>query len=285
LVSLTAGAVAGFCVDVALFPLDTIKTRLQSPQGFINSGGFRGVYQGLSAVGPDLISSTRHYINFARPQAAGGSMPGAGLFFCTYETMKPIAQSTLEGNPAVAQMLSASVAETVACLVRVPTEVCLWSSLCAKSHNLQMGFWYLVTGISVCFKVVKQRMQIGAFNSALSAVPSIVKAEGVAGLYRGFGITILREIPFSAIQVEKVPFAYLEMSRPLSPWVHAYVVQFPIYEALKASWASRQGLKECSSLQAAACGSFAGAVAAAATTPLDVVKTRLMLGADKHHIP
>jgi solute carrier family 25 S-adenosylmethionine transporter 26 len=30
--------------------------------------------------------------------------------------------------------------------------------------------------------------------------------------------------------------------------------------------------------EAAACGSFAGAIAAALTTPLDVMKTRLMLG-------
>lgn len=34
---------------------------------------------------------------------------------------------------------------------------------------------------------------------------------------------------------------------------------------------------ECSPLMGAACGSVAGAVAAALTTPLDVVKTRIML--------
>ena len=50
LVNLLAGGIAGTSVDVVLFPLDTIKTRLQSPQGFFGSGGFRGIYNGLSAV-------------------------------------------------------------------------------------------------------------------------------------------------------------------------------------------------------------------------------------------
>lgn len=41
------------CVDLALFPLDTIKTRLQTPQGFYKAGGFRGIYAGVpsAAVG------------------------------------------------------------------------------------------------------------------------------------------------------------------------------------------------------------------------------------------
>lgn len=41
------------CVDLTLFPLDTIKTRLQSQQGFHKAGGFRGIYAGVpsAAVG------------------------------------------------------------------------------------------------------------------------------------------------------------------------------------------------------------------------------------------
>jgi solute carrier family 25 S-adenosylmethionine transporter 26 len=39
------------------------------------------------------------------------------------------------------------------------------------------------------------------------------------------------------------------------------------------------------SLQGALCGSFAGGVAASITTPLDVVKTRLMLGKDVKGVP
>lgn len=64
--SLVAGGMAGTTVDVALFPIDTIKTRLQSPQGFRAAGGFAGIYNGLGA-------------------AAAGSAPGAALFFSTYE--------------------------------------------------------------------------------------------------------------------------------------------------------------------------------------------------------
>lgn len=40
-----------------------------------------------------------------------------------------------------------------------------------------------------------------------------------------------------------------------------------------------------SSLQGAVCGSIAGGVAASITTPLDVVKTRLMLGKDAQGVP
>ena len=48
--ALVAGGLAGTSVDVALFPLDTLKTRLQSSEGFIKAGGFKGVYRGLGSV-------------------------------------------------------------------------------------------------------------------------------------------------------------------------------------------------------------------------------------------
>ena len=45
-----AGAAAGVTVDISLYPIDTLKTRLQSPVGFWKSGGFKGVYNGISAA-------------------------------------------------------------------------------------------------------------------------------------------------------------------------------------------------------------------------------------------
>ena len=49
-----SGGVAGLTVDVTLFPLDTIKTRLQSRRGFWASGGFKRIYAG---IGPAAVSS------------------------------------------------------------------------------------------------------------------------------------------------------------------------------------------------------------------------------------
>lgn len=49
-----AGGFAGFVVDFSIFPLDTLKTRLQSPQGFVKAGGFHNVYKG---IGPQMIGS------------------------------------------------------------------------------------------------------------------------------------------------------------------------------------------------------------------------------------
>jgi solute carrier family 25 (mitochondrial S-adenosylmethionine transporter), member 26 len=55
------------------------------------------------------------------------------------------------------------------------------------------------------------------------------------------------------------------------------VIQFPLWESMKA-WRRRQkGSEEDSAAGSAAFGSVAGAVAAAVTTPLDVLKTRMML--------
>lgn len=195
-----------------------ISFRRQSPQGFLKAGGFRGVYNGLGA-------------------AAAGSAPGAALFFSTYETFKPIVLSWqesvgLEDKPALSHMVAASMGESIACLVRVPTEVI--KSKMQTTSTATLG---------KTFELVFQETH----GSALSSF--------TGGLYRGYGITLMREIPFA-------------------------MIQFPLYEYFKVYWGEQRG-SLVNPIQAAACGSLSGGIAAAVTTPLDVVKTRLMLGADK----
>lgn len=102
---LIAGAVAGLSVDVLLFPVDTIKTRLQAPSGFLLSGGFKRLYAGLGST-------------------VSGSAPGAALFFFTYETAKQILSSSSSSEESsTVHLVSACLGETVACLMRVPVEV------------------------------------------------------------------------------------------------------------------------------------------------------------------
>ena len=95
---------SGFSVDVALFPIDTIKTRLQAPQGFVKAGGFNGVYNGIGSLPTPFPPAQRRHCTPCRGRrhrtvtagpgapprrsAAAGSMPGAALFFCTYDSAR-----------------------------------------------------------------------------------------------------------------------------------------------------------------------------------------------------
>ncbi|KAG9051696.1 S-adenosylmethionine transporter [Tulasnella sp. UAMH 9824] len=204
--SLVAGACAGTAVDLLFYPLDTLKTRLQSSQGFVKAGGLKGVYRGVGSV---LI----------------GSAPGAAAFFTTYDFLKKTLPQPLEHPSPLNHVVAASTGEVVACLIRVPVEV------------------------------VKQRTQTASYGleaSSLDAFRRVLATDGVRGLYRGFGTTVAREIPFTSIQ-------------------------FPLYEYLKFKLSQSLGRRPLEAYEAAACGSFAGGVAAALTTPLDVLKTRVML--------
>eukprot|EP00123_Amoebidium_parasiticum_P005544 comp16715_c0_seq1/m.14990 comp16715_c0_seq1/g.14990 ORF comp16715_c0_seq1/g.14990 comp16715_c0_seq1/m.14990 type:complete len:280 (-) comp16715_c0_seq1:41-880(-) len=206
-ISLMAGGLAGTSVDVVLFPLDTLKTRLQSAQGFAKAGGFRGVYSGLSSV-------------------VVGSAPGAALFYGTYEMSKHYLDSISSPQySSVVHMVAASLGEVAGCLVRVPTEQ------------------------------VKQRMQAHPGSSAMQTVRGIVADYGVLGMWRGYSSLIMREIPFA-------------------------IIQFPLYEKLKVLKKQYDG--KIDPWEAAICGSISGGTAGAITTPLDVVKTRIMLAKDIH---
>ena len=227
---LLAGGFAGTTVDLSLYPIDTLKTRLQSSTGFYPSGGFRGIYAG---VGSALI----------------GSAPGAALFFLSYESIKALfkegrqadaGSDELRGKPRprewsepVQHMIAASAGEVAACAVRVPTEV------------------------------VKQRAQALQEASSMAALRAILARRstvGVAGvwreMYRGWSITVMREVPFT-------------------------VIQFPLWEGMKGWRRRTKGREAITAVESAIFGSVAGAVAAGVTTPLDVLKTRMMLARER----
>lgn len=66
-----AGGVAGVCVDLILFPLDTVKTRLQSPQGFRKAGGFRGIYAGVPSTAIGSFPNGKFSLDYALLSLSG----------------------------------------------------------------------------------------------------------------------------------------------------------------------------------------------------------------------
>lgn len=185
-----------------------------------------------------------------------GSAPGAALFFVSYEGVKALFRErrpletaggsggatrtgiagklpTSAWTEPLEHMVAASVGEVAACAVRVPTEV------------------------------VKQRAQALQASGSTAALMQILgrrRQTGVAGcwreLYRGWSVTVMREVPFT-------------------------VVQFPLWEGFKEWWRRREGKDVVEGWESGLAGCVSGAVAAAVTTPLDVLKTRLMLERDK----
>ncbi|KAL6572251.1 putative S-adenosylmethionine carrier 2, chloroplastic [Orobanche minor] len=200
--SAVAGASAGAVVETVLYPIDTIKTRLQAVRG---GGGIilKGLYSGLAG---NLV----------------GVIPASAIFIGVYEPTKQKLLKILPENfSAIAHLAAGAVGGAASSIVRVPTEV------------------------------IKQRIQTGQFVSAPEAVRRIVAKEGFRGLYAGFGSFLLRDLPFDAIQ-------------------------FCIYEQLRIGYklAARRDLNDP---ETAIIGAFAGAITGAMTTPLDVIKTRLMV--------
>ncbi|XP_041488570.1 S-adenosylmethionine mitochondrial carrier protein isoform X2 [Microtus oregoni] len=181
--SLVAGGVAGASVDLILFPLDTIKTRLQSPQGFNKAGGFRGIYAGV-------------------PSTAVGSFPNAAMFFLTYEYVKCLLHTDSASHfRPVKHMLAASAGEVIPfSLVQFP----LWESLKAlwswqRGHVVDSwqsavcgafagGF---AAAVTTPLDVAKTRIMLAkagssaAVGNVLSAMHAVWRAQGLGGLFAG----------------------------------------------------------------------------------------------------
>ena len=131
------------------------------------------------------------------------------LYRCRPERSKKNASGSQQ---AAVHMFAASAGEVAACAVRVPTEV------------------------------VKQRAQAGQHASSWAALSSILGRRRDLGysavgreLYRGWSITVMREVPFT-------------------------VIQFPLWEGMKRWSVGGDKNAQVPALQSAVLGSVAGAI-------------------------
>ena len=230
-----AGAFAAFTVDLIVYPLDTIKTRLQSPDykrlytNGVNNGKnralFRGVYQGVGSV---IIAT----------------LPSSGAFFTTYEGIKAVLQNhnpTSGSTPLLPQPLihaaASGTAELVSCAILTPAEVI--------KQNAQM--------------VDNSKTGRPRVNATLQTMQRF--RSNPLALWRGYSALAGRNLPFTALQ-------------------------FPLFERIKENirrYRDERGIRTNTLLESglitAVSAGTGGSISAVVTTPIDVVKTRIMLAA------
>jgi len=161
-VYIMAGAAAGIMEHCLMYPVDSIKTRLQSLRPHP-----KAAYKGVS----DAFRQITKNEGILRPLrginiVALGAGPSHALYFCSYEMMKT--KLSGKGNTHVTNALSGVVATLF--------------------HD----------GLMNPVEVVKQRLQVydSPYRGVFHCATQILKTEGITAFYRSFTTQVTMNIPF-----------------------------------------------------------------------------------------
>jgi len=233
---MVAGAIAGMFEHACMFPIDTVKTRMQ-------------IYSSSTpAPTPSIPAMIRSIVSNESPRAlwrgVGAVLISAGpahaLHFGVYESAKRFLfqhnnNDSNNNNNNYAVVPNAVVHAAAGATATLSSET-----------------------VMAPMDVVKQRMQLGEANTLktrlglFAFVRRVVELHGFSALFAGLSSSLLMAVPFSATQ-----FVVYEASK----------------ETLLATRSA--GNNSFSARDHCVAGAVAGASASAMTNPLDVVKTRL----------
>ncbi|KAF3904927.1 Mitoferrin-1 [Dactylellina cionopaga] len=222
-----AGGIGGSTGDMLMHSLDTVKTRQQGAPNAIK-------YETLARAYTTIFreEGLRRGLYSGVTPAFLGSLPGTMIFFSTYEYSKRIMLQWRWCPESVAYLSAGFLGDLFASVVYVPSEVLKTRLQLQGRYNnpfFQSGYNY---------------------RSPFDAARTIVRTEGWNAMFYGYKATLMRDLPFSALQ-----FAFWEQ---FQKWAKVYSNGGDIgigFEILT--------------------GGAAGGLAGTMTTPLDVVKTRI----------
>ncbi|RVE72291.1 hypothetical protein OJAV_G00060310 [Oryzias javanicus] len=248
------GGVAGLVGVTCVFPIDLAKTRLQNQQGIqvykgmfdclaktVRSEGYFGCYRGaavnLTLVTPEKAIKLAANDVFRQKLSKDGHLPlwGEVLAGCGAGTCQVVVTTPME-------MLKIQLQDAGRLAAQRPVSAAAQAAAPGPAPSL-------VAPPPQAQSAPPQR------PSATGITVQLLKTRGLAGLYRGAGATLMRDVPFS-------------------------MIYFPLFANLNALGRDSAGNQADTQAQAPFWQSFvagcsAGSVAAVAVTPLDVIKTRL----------
>ncbi|KAF2750979.1 mitochondrial deoxynucleotide carrier [Sporormia fimetaria CBS 119925] len=191
--SFISGALGGACATTATYPLDLLRTRFAAQ-------GTDRVYASLIASVRD-IAEQEGVTGFFRGLSAGvaGIVPYMGLFFASYEGLKPVLApfDTFGTSDAAAGVLASVMAKTAV------------YPLDTTRKRLQ------VQGPTLKRYV---HHNIPVYSGVLQTLTHIWRNEGRRGLYRGLTVSLIKAAPASAVTMwtyERVMAALLAMEEAL----------------------------------------------------------------------
>lgn len=172
-----SGASAGAAATTATYPLDLLRTRFAA--------------QGKDRVYTSIIASVKHIAQhegprgFFRGLGAGVSqiVPYMGLFFASYERLKPITASSpvplpLGSSDAVAGVIASVLSKTAV------------YPLDTTRKRLQ---------VQGPMRERYVHRNIPTYTGVISTIAHIWKHEGRRGMYRGLTVSLLKAAPASAV--------------------------------------------------------------------------------------
>ncbi|KAJ3351754.1 hypothetical protein GGF32_004082 [Allomyces javanicus] len=217
-----------------MHPLDTIKTRMQAaPAPGAAAAESATAATASSSVGARIAATARSVFSRRMLQivsrgfvaSVAGAAPQGGLRLSSYEATKARLAPYLPDAPTTVTTLSALVGDLASSLVKVPREVI--------TARLQTNYYGT------------------APMSGTAVAQRIVRDEGPAALWRGFGPIVARDAPFM-------------------------VILFVSYETFKARYQVHVDSEHIPTGPSVLFGGVSGALAGFSTTPLDVLRTRVM---------
>lgn len=158
-----AGSFAGMMEHVAMFPIDTVKTHVQSQKGEITQV-YRSIYdmirvQGVSRMWRGVQSM------FV------GSVPAHAAYFSIFESSKKALGVDGNSHKPVASMAVGAISVMAHDSIMTPLDVC------------------------------KQRLQLGFYRGLWDGILTIFKSEGFRGFYASYTTTLFMNIPYHAVLV------------------------------------------------------------------------------------
>eukprot|EP01035_Chromulina_nebulosa_P022007 gene22007-28490_t len=108
-------------------------------------------------------------------------------------------------------------------------------------------------------EVIKTRLQSGGYSSISSLVSSTLQLEGLQGFFTGYWATLVRDVPYTMLELG-------------------------LYENIKALLRKFRGREDLHSGDELLAAAITGGITSFVTTPLDLVKTKLMVQSSASNI-